>query len=258
MSLEDLTQAVHLSQSAHWNQTENDWRRVLGLADCFCVELDGKVVASATAIVYGRRELAWIGMVLTLPEYRGRGLASALVQTSIDHCSDVYCVKLDATEAGAPVYRKFGFADECVVERWARPADAPAPASDLAAGGEADLELDRKAFGADRAALLSSFENVCATGNGFAMHRAGRQAAQFGPCVCESHESAEMLAAWAAAQHPQTPVFWDLFEGHGGARQLAHSLRYAPSRRLLRMTLGGKNIPQDPSLIYAMSGFEFG
>lgn len=254
----DLQQAVNLSQAAHWNQTEADWQRVLNLADCFCVELDGQVAASASAIVYGNRELAWIGMVLTLPEHRGKGLASALMRAVLDHCSDVSCVKLDATEAGAPVYRKFGFEDECIVERWSRPASAPCPPAELTDGGEADLELDQRAFGADRGRLLASFGTVCATGNGFAMHRPGRQAAQFGPCVSESPECARLLAAWAAAQYPQTPMFWDLFESHSVAREIAHGLRFVPARRLLRMTLAGKNITQDPSLIYAMSGFEFG
>jgi GNAT superfamily N-acetyltransferase len=254
----DLQQAVNLSQAAQWNQTEADWQRVLNLADCFCIELDGQVVASASAIVYGKRELAWIGMVLTLPEHRGKGLASTLMRATLDHCSDVSCVKLDATEAGAPVYRKFGFEDECIVERWSRPASAPCPTSDLTSGGHADLDLDRQAFGTDRAALLASFENVCATGNGFAMHRPGRQAAQFGPCVSETYESAQQLAAWATGQYPQTPMFWDLFESHPASREIAHSLRFAPARRLLRMTLAGKNIDHDPSLIYAMSGFEFG
>lgn len=254
----DLAQALTLSESANWNQTAADWQRVLDLAESFCIELDGRIVASATAMVYGHRELAWIGMVLTLPEYRGRGLASTLVQASLDSCSDVACVKLDATEAGAPVYRKFGFEDECIVERWARPANAPAVLSDLTAGGEPDLALDRQAFGVDRSQLLASFPNTCAIDGAFLIHRPGRQAAQLGPCVAQSPELAESLAHWAVANCPQTPIFLDLFETHAAARNLAHSLRFAPARRLLRMSLAGKNIPQDPSLVYAMSGFEFG
>jgi hypothetical protein len=40
----------------------------------FGIEREGRLVAITTAICYGR-ELAWIGMVLTDPEFRGQGLA---------------------------------------------------------------------------------------------------------------------------------------------------------------------------------------
>ncbi|BDC51262.1 acetyltransferase [Bryobacterales bacterium F-183] len=258
MAPADLPQALNLSTSANWNQTEEDWRRILHLADCFCTELDGQIVASASAMIYGNRDLAWIGMVLTLPAYRGRGLASTLVQAALDHCSDVYCVKLDATDLGAPVYRKYGFEDECVVERWSRQPSSTSCSTELTDGGEPILDLDRAAFGADRTALLASFPNICSTGDGFAMHRPGRQSAQFGPCVSETEESARLLAGWATARNSSNPLIWDLFESHPKARQLAHELRFTPARRLLRMSLGGKNVAEDPSLIYALTGFEWG
>jgi len=44
---------------------------------CFGIEQDRRLVSTATLVCYGRR-LAWIGMVLTHPEYRGRGFAHAL------------------------------------------------------------------------------------------------------------------------------------------------------------------------------------
>ena len=72
-------------------------------------------------VCYGA-DLAWIGMVLTLPEFRGRGLARKLMEHSIAYCErrGVGWAKLDATDMGAPIYAKLGFEPECAVERCLR------------------------------------------------------------------------------------------------------------------------------------------
>jgi GNAT superfamily N-acetyltransferase len=115
----DVAQAFALSQAVGWNQTAADWRLAIEMnpAGCFAMDVDGAVMATTTSIRYGT-ELGWVGMVLTHPQYRGRGFADALVRRALDHLSDVETIKLDATEMGAPLYRRLGFEDECVIERW--------------------------------------------------------------------------------------------------------------------------------------------
>src|ERR1700690_3620230 len=124
----DIRQAMLLKQTAGWNQTERDWLRGLELepGGCFCIERDGKLAATATAICYGRN-LAWIGMVLTRPEYRGQGMASQLMRRALEFLDgrQEQWVKLDATAMGSPLYRKLGFVDECPIERWVREPRAP-------------------------------------------------------------------------------------------------------------------------------------
>jgi GNAT superfamily N-acetyltransferase len=99
----DLPAAMALKESAGWNQTEADWRMLLEQEPegCFAVESEGRVVASATAYCYGR-DLAWIGMVLTLPECRGRGYARLLMQEALAWVErrGIPCTKLDATDMG--------------------------------------------------------------------------------------------------------------------------------------------------------------
>jgi GNAT superfamily N-acetyltransferase len=259
MRAADLDAAMRLSTSAGWNQSEADWTRAFCLASCFCVEeSNGEVVSSASLVTYGGSALAWIGMVLTLPEHRGNGHASKLMRVAIDHALGlgVKCIKLDATEAGAPVYRKFGFEDECVVERWRGPCrDGTDPG-----GGDPDWALDLEAFGADRRALLESFPESCADPRGgHAMRRPGRTAAHFGPCVARDAETARSLAEWAVSSSHVGESFWDLFGEHHAAKQLAHSLGFTPARRLLRMSYQGRELAhQDPSLVWALSGFEWG
>ena len=216
-------------------------------AGCFAVEAEGAVVATTTTIRYGTR-LAWIGMVLTHPEFRGRGFARALMQRALDDLSDVETVKLDATEMGAPLYRQLGFVDECPMERWLR-APGMAAACDAAAyvpGGP----LDQEAFGADRSALLqrlAGIESGSAPG-AFAMGRWAR----FGPSVSRSKDSAEALLAWYLARHAADSVLWDTFPS---ALPAAHG--FVLSRRLMRMTRGRVLRARD-EFVYAGAGFEFG
>src|SRR5207253_338766 len=78
---------------------------------------------------YGRA--GWVGMVLVDPEFRRRGVATALMGAALDHLRrrGVTTVKLDATPAGRSVYERLGFEPESLLRRWA--GEAPA-------GGAAD------------------------------------------------------------------------------------------------------------------------
>src|SRR5690348_1877706 len=75
----DLSGAVALSSLAGWNQTADDWSLLLYLEPqhCWGIEMDGLLGATTTLVCHDRR-LAWIGMVLTHPEFRRRGLARRL------------------------------------------------------------------------------------------------------------------------------------------------------------------------------------
>src|SRR5262249_25739434 len=151
LTLADIPAAMRLKDKAGWNQTEEDWRRVIELEPegCFGIDRDGELVATTSATCYGI-ELAWIGMVLTDPRFRARGLASQLMQRTLDFLDErkAPCVKLDATDMGRGVYLKFGFVDERPIERWAR---APGPAAAAVSGSRGfDSETDCSVFGADR------------------------------------------------------------------------------------------------------------
>jgi GNAT superfamily N-acetyltransferase len=239
LTRDDLPDLLSLSLSANWNHLEADWRRLLDLApgSCWGIEGDGHIVASATAISYGRA-LAWIGMVLTLPEWRGRGFASTLLRHLMDRL-DVATLKLDATGAGHPVYEKLGFVDEAVVERWVGTL-APAPARTF----PLDLALDREAFGADRAALLKCL----------GLGRPGRVAGFVGPIVARTVDEARerVLACGAAGR-----VFWDVPLANPQAVELARGLGFQSTRRLWRMRKGAP-ITERPEYVYALAGFELG
>src|SRR6476619_1151636 len=113
----DSPAAMRLKEAAGWNQTEEDWRRLLALEPngCFAAVKDDRLVGTTTTTTYGN-ELAWIGMVLVDPHERRQGIATKLMNVAMDYLNGkVATVKLDATALGKPVYEKFGFHVESVL-----------------------------------------------------------------------------------------------------------------------------------------------
>jgi GNAT superfamily N-acetyltransferase len=268
----DLPALMRIKEAAGWNQTATDWHNLLDLAGetCFGLECDGGVVATTTAVCYGRR-LAWIGMVLTDPAYRRRGFGRRLMEHALEalEARGVEWIKLDATEMGAPLYKDLGFADECSIERWGaigRDGAAGRAPAGFRAGFTADwTALDLAACGADRTELLARLATMGAAeiaGEGYGMGRPGSQAAYFGPCVSRSAEAARELLTWFLAKHAGEPVYWDLLPSNTEAVRLAREFGFAPLRRLTRMARrgapGGAALAHDDSRVFAIAGFEYG
>jgi GNAT superfamily N-acetyltransferase len=252
---EDVAAACEISAAVGWNQTPADWRRMLALdaPGCLCVEADGRVVSTATALRYGR-DVAWVGMVLTLPEYRGRGYVKQLLGRLHEWLDEegVACARLDATDMGRPVYEKMGYVAEHPVERWRREPSAAWPATAglppaRAYGWQGQL-LDLLAADGESAGL----DDV-----NIAYARPGRVAAYFGPCLAAGGEPARGLLAWFLARHAAEPCFWDLAPDHPAAG-LAAELGFKPVRRLLRMRRGGAPARAVPANCWALAGFEYG
>ena len=264
----DIPAGMRLKEAAGWNQTEADWRRVLALEPegCFAIECDGEVRATTTAVCFGQ-ELAWVGMVLTDVQYRGRGFARRLMEHALAYLRRrrVAWIKLDATDMGRPLYERLGFREEGAIERWIRRPGGAVPHSDAASQFGFTPALDRQAFGADRSRLiqvLASVESVSIADKGFAMGRPGARAAYFGPCVARSAGAARELLAWFLKKHPEESIYWDILPANGNAVTLAREFGFEPVRRLARMAVAGVENPSglhnDDTLVYAAAGFEFG
>src|SRR5437016_1608350 len=130
MTPADLTFADSLRALAGWNQTLDDWKRLLALsvidlslpdseAGCFIAEWQGASAGTATTICYGN-ELAWIGMVLVHPDFRARGIGRALLNRCLEYLQHrgIRCIKLDATSQGKLLYDQLGFHEEWSLTRW--------------------------------------------------------------------------------------------------------------------------------------------
>ena len=271
----DIPGLMHLKRSAGWNQTVEDWRRVLRLepSGCFVDERDGVIVGSTTALRYGTA-LAWLGMVLVLPTFRRQGIATGLVTHALDWLdrSGNRTCGLDATDMGKPLYEQVGFATTDVIERWERsPADGATIGRRTAARCVPELStglqrMDRESCGFDRSRLLidlcedSSVSGTCSS-DGFVLGRPGSSAWFVGPAVARDPRSAATLFREVLEERQGQRVFWDFLPSNRSARELAIEFGFQPVRQLERMMLCGGDSPaprSNPGQVYATAGFEFG
>jgi len=286
MKLGDVWSAMELSTVANWNQTREDWRRILQFSadGCCCIKDAGRIVATASLLPYGPK-LAWIGMVLTRPEYRGQGLARRLVEDAVASAErgGIRTIKLDATDEGRPLYESLGFAVEKTVERWGLDGRKLAAATEKAGEEDAnkrrhhDVEIsdelfsrDAEAFGVARKGLLEALSTAgkCnATVNGYVFSRPGRTAQYLGPCVASSEAEARQLIAARLEDPARTGEedegsrtcswYWDLLPANSEAVRCAAKFGFTRRRRLWRM-FRGEAIESNDAMVYAIAGFEWG
>ena len=252
--------------------------------NCFGVEVDGRVVTTATLVCYGTR-LGWVGMVLTHPEFRGQGLAQKLFEHILERADmrGIRTLKLDATEQGKPLYEKYGFKSEQIVERWGGKL-----AEERIFSSAVDFanwrNVDAQAFGADRLdlwqALKARGQCLMAKG-GYLLTRPGRIASYLGPCVAETADAAGQLIfahfsqkqkdaslqntkPWHFSDRETRDArgecrewFWDLLPENKNALAIANELGFSRKRSLTRMFRRREMRGRD-ELVYAIAGFEFG
>src|ERR1700712_5767950 len=98
---DDARAGLALSEEAHWNQNEADWRFFLTRATVLGVhDGDRRLIATAALLPY-TSDNAWISMVLVPTSWRRRGLATKLVDSCIEAAMRWRLTTwLDATPAG--------------------------------------------------------------------------------------------------------------------------------------------------------------
>lgn len=274
MTRADIPAGMRLKDIAGWNQTPADWEQFLAASPdgCFVAEVEGRVVGTATTIVYESR-FAWIGMVLVDPEHRGRGIGTRLLEKTIEHLDalGVPSMKLDATPQGKPIYEKLGFVTEYEIERWAlrRAAVTPTASAEHDPSELARIcGLDREVFGADRGPLLRSLDSqapaftlsiqLSSKLTGYTLGRRGSRADHLGPWMAADEASARELLDEFLHRSQRELVFVDCLHANPFARNLLRSRGFEFARPLTRMYRGGNAHPGRPELLCAVLGVEFG
>jgi len=270
----DVEDALSLSTGEGWNQTHADWRRLLRLAPggCFAARIDGRLVGTVTTTSY-EPALAWIGMMIVHPTARRQGIGAALMTRALNHLDEngVSCVKLDATPAGLPLYRRLGFEEEVLFERWmgtATATRAPDPALAAHAPLGSLLPLDRTAFGADRSLLLAMLEADALAVHvirdseprveGFALARAGRIATYLGPIVSTGGALAGRLLDALLRPFAGRQLCIDVNTSGLLDRDRLLEAGLAPARPLMRMRRGGSAASGTAATLCASAGPEYG
>ncbi len=124
---------------------------------CFVVQAGARPVGICVATPYGAA--GFLGEFIVVPEWRGRGIGRHLMEHAIGylHGRGVQSIFLDGEPRAVPLYERLGFRKITRSLRFAgtltgaaHSAVRPMRLADLPAA----LELDRDAFGADRAFFL--------------------------------------------------------------------------------------------------------
>lgn len=238
----DMADAMSLVEEAGWNQTAADWQYMLsagwglGFRDA-----DQRLVASSIVLPYPP-DIGWIGMVLVRKSHRKRGLATRLLQEAIALCrASGLTPMLDATPEGREVYRRLGFIDGPVIERWHGMGHGVGNSASSSLDLGRAIALDGPAFGADRSRLLAdlagrpdtpAWQNSAAT----LLGRRGRTATQMGPLLSESEGEAIALCD-LALKAMSGPVLIDIPRRESGLRDLLAARGFSVERGFTRMAL---------------------
>jgi GNAT superfamily N-acetyltransferase len=260
----DLPDLEALVAAAGWNQTAADWRLFLDHGRVWCLrDAAGRAVASAALLPYPPAT-AWISMVLTLPEARGRGHGTRLFAHALAAAeAQGLAPQLDATPLGRPIYQAAGFRSLAGLHRWRRRGQ---PTSRLAAapGGPRAAEAtawDAQALGLARPWLI---EALLARGparisdSGIALSRQGRKAVQLGPIVAgDETAAAALLGDMLAGLGPDAEVVIDAVDSRPGFTAALLETGFTVERPFTRMAKGA--VPRgDDALLYAIAGPELG
>lgn len=261
--------AQHLSDEAHWNQVAADWHMMVRHGHAIGIKAGNDLVASALAMPFGPT-VAWISMVLVTASQRRKGLASRLVADCIDWlASRGNEAALDATAAGAEVYRPLGFETVRKMTRWQHVGGyAVQVAADLPSLTEADLPwllpLDEAVFGAPRGFVLRDLLSrgdipaLALPGrDGFVLGRSGRNATSIGPLVAPDAAAAIHLLHGMLARL-KGAAFIDVFDDQSALIAELRRLGFSEQRGFERMVRGKTRHFGDPARYFAAAGPELG
>lgn len=262
LSEKDMEQACSLSREAGWNQNEQDWELIFRHGVVFGVFTTPEQLAASAAIIPYGDDIAWISMVLTKAEWRGRGFGTGLLK----HClqwteAQNRTTFLDATPAGEPIYRALGFVPSLKITRW-QGSGKGLPSQALAQPPSNTIDQANCAFGADRNFVLENFNKrypavTSANASTVCFVRDGRLAWQIGPVIgrdeAEAIESIEALIKQLSGT-----VFIDLLDDCASIAQRLVQLGFTKQRPFLRMQKGSHQFQPTQYQTLAIAGPEFG
>jgi GNAT superfamily N-acetyltransferase len=273
---DDIPAAMRLSIAEGWNQTEEDWSMLLrhtpGYA--FAAVNKDQIIGTVVTLLFDD-QLAWIGMMLVDNSYRGQGIAKTLLNHALSTIQNIPVVKLDATPAGRPFYKKIGFRDECEIYRMV--SDSSRVISEkhdlnvLPGKNEninSVIEKDYAAIGYKRPDILKGLQREY-PGYSFVLHahgqlksfifgRDGRSYTQLGPLNADSLESAKKIVRYLLYNLKGKAVVIDIPAEKIDFYNWLISLRFKKQRAFTRMYYKN-NLPlTSTENQYAITGPEWG
>ncbi|MEA2822946.1 MAG: hypothetical protein QOJ86_4950 [Bradyrhizobium sp.] len=264
LGADDAREGLLLSEEAHWNQNEVDWRFFLTQGTVFGVHDGDNLLIATAALLPHTSNDAWISMVLVTQNWRRRGLATKLLDACLKAAAKRGLTTwLDATPAGATVYGPLGFKPTLELRRLrfagSAARAAPRPMSD--SSYEEFIARDRRAMGFDRSALLRelggrSGSRLISHRNAMALIRDGRTARHIGPLFADDIGSATALVE-TIAQSEMGPIMIDAVSEHDGFLKSLTNCGWTIERPFQRMRFGSATI-REAAPPFAVAGPEYG
>jgi GNAT superfamily N-acetyltransferase len=263
LGADDAGDGLLLSEEAHWNQNEADWRFFLSQGTVFGIREEQRLIATAALLPYASGN-AWISMVLVTANWRRRGLATKLLDACLDAAEKRGLTSwLDATPAGATVYGPLGFAPTLELRRLRFAGSASAAALKFASDQNLEelIARDCRAMGFDRSALLRELggrpgSQLISYRNALALIRDGRKARHIGPLFADEAASATALVR-AIAQSTTGPILIDVVNEHSAFLENLAGSGWSIERPFQRMRFGRATTKaSEPP--FAVAGPEFG
>jgi GNAT superfamily N-acetyltransferase len=263
LGADDARAGLALSEEAHWNQNEADWRFFLTKGTVYGIRDGDHLIATAALLPYTSGN-AWISMVLVTANWRRRGLATRLLDACLEAAAKRGLTTwLDATPAGAAVYGPLGFTPTLELRRLRHAGPATAAAPKLARDDELDkmIARDRRAMGFDRSALLRELcgrpgSMLVSHGRAMALIRAGRAARHIGPLFADHTAGATALVETIMPSETG-PILIDVVSEHDEFLKNLTGSGWTIERPFQRMRFGLATAgASDPP--FAVAGPEYG
>ena len=198
MHRSDIPFAVRLTGQENWGIPTVDFERVLDLnpRGSFIAKQGAQRVGITTTTIYGR-QIAWIGNVVVKKQYRGLHLGQRLVNHAVDYLSKEHVkhIVLYCFRENVPFYEKLKFVRGPRFGRFRREPNLSNPAPNISSTKPLSisslLEMDRRAFGADRKRLIKRLLN---TSSGWYLGYASGSSASY--ILVKKYEDMYELGPW--------------------------------------------------------------
>jgi GNAT superfamily N-acetyltransferase len=272
MTAADAPHAATLAAKVGWSHTSETWDRCIRWSGSgsFCIVDGDELVATTTVLTYSQ-ELAWIGMVITHPDYQRRGLARRLMQKALADLQDcgIKRVMLDASQLGYPLYADLGFRPLYKIEVLSGQAVELSSDSIIRDVTPADIDgvvrLDGRLFSLPRPQLIGELAapGTCwvdgEPGNlqGYVMVSPNRLGFSIGPWYHQTPDGAETLLRRALMAVNGQDVRVNVPEINSNARSIALRCGLTSNRFVTRMILGS-DPPGDMGRQYGVASFATG
>lgn len=271
-NLKDLETALIWAAQEGWNPGLHDAQAFLAAdpGGFFVARIAGEIIA-AISVVNHSDTMAFLGLYLCKPDFRGQGIGFALWRHALHHAG-ARCVGLDGVAEQEPNYAKSGFVRTGATTRLQGKAPTGSTVGtrsfDMARDLTAVAALDQLANGYDRSRFLSHWvaegagtrKTVVSTQNGevsgFATIRLCQNGAKVGPVSAPDTATALKLLRAAAASLDVADVTLDLPSSAIVFHKALEELGFVETFKTARMYSGV--VPKSSPLSMAIASMELG